>query len=171
MILPTIGPVTSSYKNLKLVLSYSKFVRINGSHNKISWHKNISKIIKKIDKNSRILLDLPGIKPRTLNKNVLKIKKNEIVGFYYKITNPKILKNIQKIKLTKNLPKIEKKKNFSISDGKYLFKTISYGKNYIIGKSLGEFSLNIKQGLNIPNSKYDDVLQENIYIPGNILQQ
>lgn len=164
MILPTIGPVTSSYKNLKLVLSYSKFVRINGSHNKISWHKNISKIIKKIDKNSRILLDLPGIKPRTLNKNVLKIKKNEIVGFYYKITNPKILKNIQKIKLTKNLPKIEKKKNFSISDGKYLFKTISYGKNYIIGKSLGEFSLNIKQGLNIPNSKYDDVLQENIYL-------
>ena len=33
-----------------------------------------------------------------------------------------------------------------------------------IGKSLGEFSLNIKQGLNIPNSKYDDVLQENIYL-------
>ena len=50
MILPTIGPVTSSYKNLKLVLSYSKFVRINGSHNKISWHKNISKIIKKLIK-------------------------------------------------------------------------------------------------------------------------
>ena len=57
-------------------------------------------------------MDLPGIKPRTLNKNVLKIKKNEIVGFYYKITNPKILKNIQKIKLTKNLPKLKKRKTF-----------------------------------------------------------
>ena len=75
MILPTIGPITSSYKNIQIVLSYSKFVRINGSHNQISWHKKISKIVKKIDKNSRILLDLPGIKPRTLNYSPINIKK------------------------------------------------------------------------------------------------
>ena len=74
MILPTIGPVTSSYKNIKTVLSYSKFVRINGSHNKISWHKKICKIVKKIDKKSRILLDLPGVKPRTLNHSIINIQ-------------------------------------------------------------------------------------------------
>jgi pyruvate kinase len=164
MILPTIGPVTSSYKNIKTVLSYSKFVRINGSHNQISWHKKICKIVKKIDKNSRILLDLPGIKPRTLNHSIINIKKNEIATFYFKKKPTKYIKNIHQIELSKKLPKIDNKKNFSISDGKYLFKTLDYGKNFIIGKSLSEFKLNTKQGLNIPNSYYDDFFQEKIYL-------
>ena len=128
MILPTIGPITSSYKNIKIILSYSKFVRINGSHNEISWHKKVSSIVKKIDKSSRILLDLPGIKPRTLNNNILNIKKNQILIFYYQNKPANVRKNIYLIKLSKKLPKIEKKKNFSISYGKYLFKTLDYGK-------------------------------------------
>ena len=164
MILPTIGPITSSYKNIKLVLSYTKFVRINGSHNQISWHKKISSIVKKIDKNSRILLDLPGIKPRTLNHNMITIKKNEEAIFYFKKKTNKYKKNVHQIELSKKLPKIDKKKNFSISDGKYLFKTLRYGKNFIIGKSLSTFKLNTKQGLNIPNSYYDDMFQEKIYL-------
>ena len=164
MILPTIGPITSSYKNIKLVLSYTKFVRINGSHNQISWHKKISSIVKKIDKNSRILLDLPGIKPRTLNHNMITIKKNEEAIFYFKKKTKKYKKNFHQIELSKKLPKIDKKKNFSISDGKYLFKTLRYGKNFIIGKSLSTFKLNTKQGLNIPNSYYDDMFQEKIYL-------
>ena len=164
MILPTIGPITSSYKNIEVVLSYSKFVRINGSHNQISWHKKISKIVKKIDKNSRILLDLPGIKPRTLNYSPINIKKNEVAVFYFKKKPIKLEKNFHQIELSKKLPKIDKKKNFSISDGKFLFKTIRYGKNFIIGKSLSHFKLNTKQGLNIPNSYYDDVFQEKIYL-------
>jgi len=164
MILPTIGPITSSYKNIKIILSYSKFVRINGSHNEISWHKKVSSIVKKIDKSSRILLDLPGIKPRTLNNNILNIKKNQILIFYYQNKPANVRKNIYLIKLSKKLPKIEKKKNFSISDGKYLFKTLDYGKNFVVGKSLSEFRLNTKQGLNIPNSYYDDIFQEKIYL-------
>ena len=103
------------------------------------------------------MLDLPGIKPRTLNYSPINIK-NEFAVFYFK--KPiKFEKNFHQIELIKKLPKIDKKKNFSISDGKFLFKTISYGKNFIIGKSLSHFKLNTKQGLNIPNSYYDDVFQ------------
>ena len=47
-ILPTIGPVSEKNYNLKKILNISDIVRINGSHNTISWHQNISKKIKKI---------------------------------------------------------------------------------------------------------------------------
>ena len=67
--LPTIGPVTESIKNINKVLKFSNLVRINGAHNTLLWHKKISNRIKK-NKESKILLDLPGIKPRTNNKKI-----------------------------------------------------------------------------------------------------
>ena len=79
-ILATIGPVSEG-KNLKYIVEKSEFIRLNLSHNSIAWHnKNINKI-KKIDQNKLILVDIPGIKPRTLNSKNLKIKKGETVKF------------------------------------------------------------------------------------------
>ena len=46
-ILPTIGPVSEKSNKLKKILNISDIVRINGSHNTILWHKNISEKIKK----------------------------------------------------------------------------------------------------------------------------
>jgi len=46
-ILPTIGPATENSSNLKQVLKFSSFIRLNGSHNSISWHSQISKKNKK----------------------------------------------------------------------------------------------------------------------------
>ena len=83
-ILPTIGPVSENRKNINKILKYSDIVRINGSHNTIQWHEKISLRIKSINKNSKILLDVPGIKPRTGNKEIIKIKKGDIIVFYYK---------------------------------------------------------------------------------------
>ena len=68
-ILPTIGPATESYKDINKILQFSSLVRINGAHNTLLWHKKISNRIKK-NKGSKILLDLPGIKPRTNNKKI-----------------------------------------------------------------------------------------------------
>jgi len=82
-ILPTIGPITESRKSISRILKFSNLVRINGAHNTLSWHKKISKRIKK-NKGSEILLDLPGVKPRTNNDKKYLIKKNQKVVFFYK---------------------------------------------------------------------------------------
>jgi len=158
-ILPTIGPETIKTNNLKYILSQTNFVRINSSHNSISWHKKAIKKIKKIKPESIILIDFPGIKPRTKNNNEIIVKKNEVILFSYK---KKI--NKKSILITKPLPKIYKKKYFSIDDAKIVFKIISSNKNTISGKALNDCIIKPKKGLNIPGSIYDDKTQEKIYI-------
>ena len=105
MILPTIGPSSCSYKDLKIILKYSDFLRINGSHNTIKWHEKVSKKIRSLDPNIKILLDIPGIKPRTLNKKKISISKNDNLLFYYK---KKPLNKSKCIGLSKPLPTIKK---------------------------------------------------------------
>ena len=160
-ILSTIGPVTEKVNNLKKIVRFSKFIRLNGAHNTLRWHKNICNSIKKINPHCKVLIDLPGIKPRTLNKTNLKINKNQLILFYYGKKNNK--KKITQIPLSKPLPKFKKPKIFSLSDGKYSFKFIGKGKNYIIGKSFESFNLLHKKGLNIPFSIYDDQFQAKVY--------
>lgn len=166
-ILPTIGPMTEDESSLKKILSLSSLVRINGSHGNLKWHSAISKKIKNLKPDAKILLDVPGIKPRTKNKLDINIKKNEVILFYYN-SNFVIRKNFfkfKRIEITNPLPKISKKSNtFTISDGQFNFKLIEYGKNYIIGKATEKFILKPKKGLNIPLSEYDESLQKKIYL-------
>jgi len=82
-ILPTIGPETIKSKNLKYILDKTEIVRINSSHNTIEWHKSTIKKIKDIKSDSVILIDFPGVKPRTRNIAPIQIKKNQIVTFKY----------------------------------------------------------------------------------------
>ena len=160
-ILPTIGPITESYNNINKILKFSNLVRINGAHNTLSWHKKICKRIKK-NKEAKILLDLPGIKPRTDNKINHTIKRNQEVIFYNKDCK---IKNILKIKITTPIPKIEKGiKTFSISDGKYFFKIKKINKNFVLAKSLVNFELKKKKGINFPNSIYDEKIQKKMYL-------
>ena len=158
-ILPTIGPETVKKQNLKFLLERTDMVRINSSHNSIDWHKTTIKKIKNINPKSVILIDFPGVKPRTNNLNLRNIKKDEIVTFRYgiKIANTDIL-------LTKPLPKNIKAKYFSLDDGKFYFKLISKDKGSIKGKSLQNCIIKPKKGLNIPDSIYNDKLQEKIYM-------
>ena len=160
-ILPTIGPVSEKHSDIKKILQFSKLVRLNGSHNTLEWHKNISNYIKYLNSKNKILLDMPGIKPRTCNTKNIRIKKNEKIIFYFK---EKPNKDFQSIKLSNPLPKIDKKcKFFSISDGQYFFRLLFYNKHYIIGKSENEFILESMKGLNIPYSEYNNQLQEKVY--------
>ena len=74
-ILPTIGPVSENLRSLKKISEYTEIFRLNGSHNNIKWHKKISINLKSINKNNKILIDIPGVKPRTNNNEIVKIKK------------------------------------------------------------------------------------------------
>ena len=159
-ILPTIGPATKSKESIKYISKICSLVRLNTSHNKIEWHKQTIKTIKNINKNIDILVDIPGVKPRTNNLTDIHIKKNQIIKLGYKVKN-----SLNVIDLTKKLPK--KSKNisnfFSIDDGKIKFKLISYKKNMIIGKAYDDCIIKPKKGVNIPNSIYDDNSQIKIY--------
>ena len=157
-ILATMGPVSCG-KNIKSFLNKTDFVRLNMSHNNFDWHRKIINKIKLEDKNKLILVDVPGVKPRTLNSETLKIKKGEVVKFGYKSKDNKV------INLSNPLPKIlNRPKFFSISDGVYEFNLISKKKNLIVGVSRQNFDLNPKKGLNIPYSIYRDDLQKKVYL-------
>ena len=161
-ILPTIGPATQKVKDLKFLFKYCSMARINTSHNNIFWHKKIINLIKKINPNIDILVDIPGIKPRTNNTKNIILKKNEIIDFIYK---PKKTKK-KFIQLTRKIPKKRGKLNkfFSLDDGKILFKLIKFNKNFITGKALTDCIIKPKKGLNIPYSVYDNKAQKKIYI-------
>ena len=64
-ILATIGPKSCSINSIYNISNFTNYFRINGSHNSIEWHIKISKRIKEICPESFILLDIPGLKPRT----------------------------------------------------------------------------------------------------------
>ena len=100
-ILPTIGPASDDLKSLRKIFNYCQIVRINASHNTIEWHKKTINKILSINPKISILLDIPGVKPRTDNKNIIKIKKNDIIKFSYnkKKTLLKLRSHYLKIKL------------------------------------------------------------------------
>ena len=161
-ILPTIGPATEKVKDLKYLFNYCSMARLNSSHNKITWHKKMINLINKINNKIDILVDIPGVKPRTNNNIEIKVKKNEIISFGYNLKNNG--KNI--INLTRKLPKKRGKinKSFSLDDGKILFKIVKFNNNFISGKALYDCTIYPKKGLNIPNSVYDNNEQKIIYI-------
>jgi pyruvate kinase len=162
-ILPTIGPISEKNSDIEKILKITDIVRINGSHNILNWHIKISKKIKKIDINARILLDIPGVKPRTQNKKDINIKKNQNINLIFD-NKLKSKNNYLCIKCSNKLPKISKKPNFfSLDDGKYLFKIIEIKNSYIVAKSLENFILKPMKGINIPLGVYDDNFQNKQY--------
>ena len=123
-ILPTIGPETVKTKNLKFILNKTEMVRINSSHNTIDWHIKTIKKIKKINSNTVVLVDIPGVKPRTKNSTPIFIKKNKIITFKYGFKSKS-----NEILLTRPLPKKIRNKKFGI-----VF-LIKFKKKYLIVKS------------------------------------
>ena len=163
-ILATIGPESDKIKDLLFILKKTDFVRLNGSHNTIIWHKKTVENLSKIKKEINILLDLPGIKPRTNNAKDIFISKNQEISFYYGNFRGKD-KKIMSIQLTNKIPETKSKnKFFTISDGRYRFKILKANKNMLLARSVSSFNLKPKQGLNIPFSIFDERKQYEIYV-------
>ena len=166
LILPTVGPISEDTKKLIQILNYANVLRINGSHNTLKWHQVISNKIKNLSSETVILLDIPGIKPRTKNKKEIKIKKNELVRFEYLSNENK--KNV--IPISNFIPSVNKKvKEFTLSDGTFKFNLKSSSKKHITGVSKSTFTLKPNKGINIADSIYDDKKQLKTYI--NFIQK
>ncbi len=158
-ILSTIGPISSGNR-LNFAISKSKMIRFNMSHNLINWHKRNIDLVKKIDPNKYVLVDIPGAKPRTLNDSAIKIFKGQKITFGYKLKKEK---NV--VQISNPLPSLYKKKikYFTVSDGNFIFKFLSLKNKKLIGISSQTFHLLPKKGLNIPFSIYDNKRQSKVY--------
>ena len=159
-ILVTIGPVSSDPVSIQKFAKKTKLFRLNGSHGSIEWHKNVVDTIRKACPDAFILMDIPGVKPRTNNKEEILISKGQEVIFGDYPADETLVK----IELTKPLPKNDKPPtNFSVNDGQYLFDFVSSGEGYITGRSQSKFTLLPKKGINLPGSLYDERHQLEIY--------
>lgn len=159
-IIVTIGPTCQDEVSLKEFSKKTNIFRLNGSHGTLEWHQNIVKIIRKVCPNAFILMDIPGIKPRTNNTDNIFIETGREVVF----GNPKQNEKRLTVRLTKDLPKYDKNlKNFSVNDGQFEFDVVSCGDEYIIGRSQSSFMLLQKKGINLPKSIYDEEKQLKIY--------
>lgn len=161
-IVSTIGPISEKNIILKKIINNSDLIRLNGAHNSLDWHKKLIKKIRKINPNVIILLDLPGIKPRTTNKHEINIKKNQLIKLIYNSKNQS--KNTHNIYLSNPLPEVINDKKFTISDGNFNFIIKKRKKNEITAKSLQTFTLLPQKGVNFLNSKYNENSQEKKYL-------
>ena len=79
--LVTVGPNCLNVDDLLYFVGKTKLFRLNGSHGSIEWHKKAIQMIRDIAPDSFILMDIPGIKPRTENIEVINIKQGEVIHF------------------------------------------------------------------------------------------
>ena len=159
-ILATIGPSSANPSVIKAFSSKTNLFRLNGSHNKLDWHLEAVRLIRETCPDAMILVDVPGIKPRTGNPENIGIKKGQIVSFGVSSNaRDKLV-----VPLTRPLPQIHHHiEHFSINDGQFLFQTTGFSDGLIEGKSLSDFVLKPRKGLNIPNSVYDNEAQLSVY--------
>ena len=159
-ILATIGPKTDNTDSIEFINSHTQFMRLNGSHADYEWHKGAVDKIRQVNPETIILLDIPGIKPRTSNTENIDIAKGETITFYYE-NEPEA----GGISLTRQLPAItELPATFSLNDGQHFFKAISNTETSITGVSLSDFNLKTRKGLNIPGAVYDDDKQQELIV-------
>lgn len=159
-IIVTLGPASESVEIIKTFASYDVIFRLNGSHGDLEWHRQTIEKIRRISRDAFILMDVPGIKPRTANTGFIDIKKGQQVIF----GESDFSTQLTQIPLTKPLPSVGgSKKFFSVNDGQYLFKTLKSRESFLIGESQSEFRLFPKKGVNVPNSIYDERKQLEIY--------
>ena len=65
-VVATIGPKTANAESIqRLIAAGMDVARLNGAHADLPWHSNAIDLIRSVDSNIPILLDLPGSKVRT----------------------------------------------------------------------------------------------------------
>lgn len=156
----TIGPVSNNASDVEAFGKHTKLFRLNGSHSSVEWHEKAISLIRNTIPDAFILLDIPGIKPRTSNKHPIEIKSGQVVTF----SSPNLHSAGNFVNLTKALPTYpEDLQSFSVNDGQYIFDVTNTTGDTISGRSLETFTLNPKKGINLPGSIYDENLQFEIY--------
>ena len=159
-ILVTIGPQSVDDVSLNKFAKKTKLFRLNGSHGTLAWHRTAISAIRRACPDAFILMDIPGIKPRTSNTKPISITKDQEVVFgEHSLGEERLV-----VGLTKKIPKYDEYlTKFSVNDGQFEFDYVNSGTGYIVGRSRSDFTLLEKKGINLPNSIYDEFKQFEIY--------
>ena len=160
-ILATIGPSSDDSESIRFLATKTNLFRLNGSHNSLEWHDETIHKVRAIAPDAFILLDIPGIKPRTANENAVNIRQGQVVSF----GRERVQGADEHINLTKSLPIIDNAVDaFSVNDGQFWFDVEKNNIHSISGRSRESFTLVPKKGVNIPKSVYEESLQKEIYL-------
>ena len=169
-IIATLGPVSERSENIKKINQFTNLFRVNGSHADLDWHTKCVGNVRQISKDAFVLLDVPGIKPRTTNINEISLKVNQTVCFYFEKRHEDLSFDFT-IQLSRPLPSVPNPDSFifSIDDGKIMFEGSNPSNDIIIGRAKNDCTLGSRKGLNIPGAIYDKEMQRNLIM--NFLEE
>jgi len=158
-IIATIGPASSSYENLKLlILEGVDVCRLNFSHGSYEDHSkvinNINKINEEMGTNVCMLLDLQGPKLRVgeMENGKVELVKGKII----EVTTEKCVGSAERIYINfEHLPKdINPGERILLDDGKLELKVIETNKtNLVKAEVMAGGWLSNKKGFNLPDTQ------------------
>ncbi|MGC9089267.1 MAG: pyruvate kinase [Caldisericia bacterium] len=153
-IVATLGPSTDKKEKIKkLIKEGVDIFRLNLSHGDHSYHKNLINLIREVDKNIPILMDLSGPKLRIgkFENNEIFLKKDD----QFVLTTKKIVgnKNIVSISYKDLNKKINKDDLILLDDGKIKLKVIDIDDKSIITRVISGGVLSNNKGVNIIGKK------------------
>ena len=152
-IVATIGPATDSTNLIKRLISAgTTMMRLNGSHNSLSWHASTISKIREVESSMPILMDIPGRKIRTLQ---LKHEPSFGVGDQLILTGDKTHNGETKVPIGyTSLHKDVKKGDVVYADDGTLKFIVSRIKNTdVVLTSQTEGKLKSRKGINVPGVK------------------
>jgi len=158
-IVATIGPATSSKKNLEAIIREGvNVVRINFSHGKHEDHEDVIKRVRQINKEQQIhtaiLADLQGPKIRIgeIEGGAVTVKEGDLINF----TNEEIVGNAGQAYISyQQFPKdVKVGERILIDDGKLGLKIIKTDqKSSVTAEFMNGGKLSSNKGVNLPNTK------------------
>lgn len=149
-IVATLGPSTDNEKKIKkLIIEGVDIFRLNLSHGKTSYHRNLINLIRKIDNKIPILIDLSGPKIRIGNfeKDKIILKKDQ----KFILTTKKIMGNENYVSVSYNdlHKRVNRNDLILLDDGKIKLKVIDIDDKSIITKVIIGGELSNNKGVNI----------------------
>jgi len=153
-IVATLGPSTDKKEKIKkLIKEGVDIFRLNLSHGDHSYHRNLINLIREVDKNIPILMDLSGPKLRIgkFENNEIFLKKDD----QFILTTKKIIgnKNIVSISYKDLNKKINKDDFILLDDGKIKLKVVDINDKSIITRVILGGALSNNKGVNIIGKK------------------
>lgn len=158
-IVATIGPATSSKKNLEAIIKEGvNVVRINFSHGTHEGYEEVIKRVRQINKEQQIhtaiLADLQGPKIRIgeIEGGAVNVKEGNLITF----TNEEIIGNASQAYISyKQFPKdVKVGEHILIDDGKMGLKIIKTDqKSSVTAEFMNSGKLASNKGVNLPNTK------------------
>jgi len=156
-IVATIGPASESEEVLRsMIIAGVDVLRFNTKHNEPEWHGEVIERARKISKEEEIpvgiLVDLQGpeIRINTPDKKPIVVRKDQLVTFSMTGENGAVQVPTKEIYGAITVGDV-----VLIDDGKYMFNIVEADKEFFVAKSVDDYEIGNRKGMNIPGVRID----------------